>query len=147
MEARYPGQVYNLRIPLEVSRVREETLPKMVADFHEAHEKRYFVCEQDAPVEMVNWGVTSIGLMPKASLQKHPFAGKDSSTALKGKRKVYFAGMGGFADTPVYDGAKLRHGMEIEGHAIIEDYASTPVIPPWAKVSVTQWSDYFMELS
>ncbi|MDP6559844.1 MAG: hydantoinase/oxoprolinase family protein, partial [Candidatus Binatia bacterium] len=92
MEARYPGQVYNLRIPLEVSRVREETLPKMVADFHEAHEKRYFVCEQDAPVEMVNWGVTSIGLMPKASLQKHPFAGKDSSTALKGKRKVYFAG-------------------------------------------------------
>lgn len=146
MEARYPGQVYNLRIPLEVNRVDESALSKMVQDFHDAHEKRYFVAERDAPVEMMNWGVTSVGRMPTASLQEQPFAGKDASGALKGKRKAYFAELGGFVETPVYDGVGLRHGMEVQGHAIIEDYASTPVIPPWARVTVTRWGDYFMEL-
>lgn len=147
MEARYPGQVYNLRIPLETSRVSEETLPKMVKDFHDFHEKLYFVAERDSPVEMLNWGVSSIGLMPKLSLPKQPVAGKDTSAALRGKRKAYFAELGGFVDTPIYDGGKLRHGMEVKGPAIIEDYGSTPVIPPWAKVTVTEWGDYLMELS
>lgn len=146
VEARYPGQIYTLPIRLPNGRVRPEDVPWIVEAFHGLHEKRYVTSERDSFLEMLEWRVSATGVMPKMRLPEQPAVGQDASAALKGRRPAYFEGLGGMVDTPVYDGTRLAHGMMFEGPAIIDDLASTPVIPPGARVTVTRWGDYYMEL-
>lgn len=142
--ARYPGQVYELQIPLRSSRVSQDSLPQMVDDFHSEHERRYFTSERTNYIEMLCWRVTATGVMPRITFPEQPLGSEDTSPALKGKRKAYL--YGGFIDTPIYDGGKLVHGMIIQGPAIIEDYGSSPLIPRGVKCTITKLGDYYLEL-
>jgi len=80
-------------------------------------------------------------------LTKQPFSGKNPSGALKRKRRVYFKELGGFVETPCYDGDKLRHGNVIKGPAIIEEKKTTVVVPPRSKVAVDAYENYLVTLS
>jgi N-methylhydantoinase A len=50
--------------------------------------------------------------------------------ALIGVRAVEFGVLGGRLDTPVYDRARLLQGHRIVGPALVQEYASTTVLPP-----------------
>jgi N-methylhydantoinase A len=60
-------------------------------------------------------------------LESWPEGGADASRAIKDTRPAYF---GGWVDTPILDGDKLRAGNRIEGPAIIEEVTTTIVIFP-----------------
>ncbi|HVH63370.1 MAG TPA: hydantoinase/oxoprolinase family protein, partial [Candidatus Dormibacteraeota bacterium] len=57
-------------------------------------------------------------------------AGDDASAALAGSREAYWPTVGGFAETPVYEFARLRPGNRLLGPAIIQAPLTTAVIPP-----------------
>ncbi len=78
--------------------------------------------------------------------KEQPYGGKDASPAHKGKRKAYFTDLGGFVDTSVYDGNKLRYGNEINPPAIIEEETTTIVIPPGSKATVSKRGNYIIEV-
>ena len=48
----------------------------------------------------------------------------------KGTRPVFFAELGGFVDTPVYDHYALAPGVAVQGPAIVEQRESTVVVGP-----------------
>jgi N-methylhydantoinase A len=59
--------------------------------------------------------------------------------AVKGVRPAYFPEHRGFAETTVYDRARLAPGDEIRGPAVVEEEGSTLVIGPGgtARVAAT----------
>jgi N-methylhydantoinase A len=60
-------------------------------------------------------------------------------SAVKGVRPAYFPEHRGFAETTVYDRARLALGDEIRGPAVVEEEGSTLVIGPsgTARVAAT----------
>ena len=144
---RYPKEVYSIDIPLRVSRITPDMISQLVDDFHATHEKRYMTKDLMSYIECTDWRVLGIGVMPKFSLKEQFDNNGDTSKALKSKRNAYFEELGGFTETPVYDGSKLSYRMEIAGPAIIEDFLTTTVIIPDSKVTVNKVGSYIMELS
>jgi N-methylhydantoinase A len=57
-------------------------------------------------------------------------------SALKGSRQAYFAALGGFVETPVYDRYALEPGTPIDGPAVFEEDESTFIIGPGARARV-----------
>jgi len=71
----------------------------------------------------------------------------DASRHIKGQRDVYFEEKYGFVPTFVYDGDAMEVGNILEGPAIIEQSTTTIVVPPGARVDVTEYGDYLMNLA
>lgn len=142
--ARYPGQLHDLTITLPRSRVSSDL--ELTNIFHETHHRKYSVCRPDTTVDFVGWTVIGTGIVDKFTGEKQLSRHTDVSKALKERRQVYFLEMRNMVDIPVYGGNKLVNGNVIKDPAIVEDVFSTPVIPPWAIVTVTEAGDYYMEL-
>ena len=145
--ARYPMQISEIDMPLRGSRLTDEMITQLEADFHAAHELRYAVCDPDSHIECTDWRVVSIGVMPKLVFKENTYSGKDASVAIKGRRSAYFEEAGGFTDTPLYDGDKLGFGMELDGPAIVESPLTTIVVIPGAKLIVNKMGNFVMELA
>ncbi len=144
--ARYPRQSFELEVPLRSSRLSPDSIGQLVQDFHDHHERTYAVSERSSQVEFTDWRVVATGVMPKITLPVQSHGGADATHALKGRRKAYFKALGGFADTPIYEGPKLVHGNKLKGAAVIEEPTTTIVVWPGWEVTVTENGDYFMEL-
>jgi N-methylhydantoinase A len=55
-EARYPGQVWELELPVTTPRfTAEESVERLREDFHLLHESLFAVCDRDSPVEVIGW--------------------------------------------------------------------------------------------
>ena len=65
---------------------------------------------------------------------------------MKGHRRAYFADLGGFVDTPLYDRSALKAGATFEGPAIVEEKDSTAVIGPHATVRVDEYQNLIVTL-
>jgi len=70
----------------------------------------------------------------------------DVSGFVKGKRDVYFEEKLGFVPTTIYDGDRMIAGNVVNGPAIIEQRTTTVVVPPDARLEVTEFGDYLMKL-
>ncbi len=147
VEARYPLQIWmEVRNPVPAGRLSEEDVSTLADRFHETYESMYTYCLPDSPVEFVTWGVTGVGLIPKVSPREQPLCKEDASIAKKGERMVYLEEEKRRVRTAVYDGAKLAHGMKVEGPGVIEDPFTTVVVIPGSRMTVTQCGDYCMDL-
>jgi N-methylhydantoinase A len=60
------------------------------------------------------------------------------------KRKVFFEGE--WVETPIIDREKLKAGNEFYGPAVIVEYSSTSLIPPWTKVKVDCFGNLIVEV-
>ena len=145
--ARYHDQVSAIDMPFRGSQITPDTISQLVEDFHTAHKKRYAVNDPTSYIEFTDWRVLGIGCMPRLTLKEQSYAGEDPSKAVKDKREAYFEETGGFTQTPVYDGNKLRYGMKINGPAIIEDPLTNTIVIPNSTVTVNKVGSYVMELS
>jgi N-methylhydantoinase A len=140
-------QVNEIEMPLDGSQLIPEKIRQLETDFHNAHKKRYEVNDPASYIELTDWRVVGIGVIPKLMLKEQPYSEEDASIAIKSKRSAYFQEAGGFIETPIYDGNKLTYGMKIDGPAIIEDPLTTTVIIPDSKVVLDKMGSYVMELS
>jgi N-methylhydantoinase A len=127
-EMRYKGQLHEILVELPPERLGPASIPVIEERFAAAYETLFKRSLPGRPLEALTWHVDVSGPRPEVSFD---FARPEGfgSTALKGRRSVYF-GASGFADTPVYDRYQLGPGEGFDGPAIIEERESTVVVPP-----------------
>jgi N-methylhydantoinase A len=122
---RYRGQSYE--VPVEVPSIAgPQALADLVRRFHAAHQRRYGHMAQAEAVEIVNFQVTAIGLIPKPRLQVFAAPARTKVTP-DGMRRAHFNAIEG-RDVPVWRRVDLPAGARIEGPAIIEEKTSTTVL-------------------
>jgi N-methylhydantoinase A len=137
LEMRYAGQGYELAVPIERLPLGPGDLARCRDAFDELHRRQHGHAAPDQPVEVVNYRVEAIGLVPGVTVPDPPPASEPVESAQVGERPVLFPTL---ADepraVPVYDRARLLPGHAFPGPAIVEQYDATTVICPEQDVTV-----------
>ncbi len=144
LDMRYAGQSYELNIPyhngIEVTNPSHNTggeIQTLIEKFHAAHAQRFGYARTDAPVEVVNLRLTTIGETDKPPIQPTPGsppvtregqADSDASEACSFQTPVIFENEA--LPTNFYRREALRPGNQIAGPAIVTEFSATTVIPP-----------------
>jgi N-methylhydantoinase A len=147
---RYRGQSYEVAVPVPQLRGAQD-LADLIRRFHEAHQRRYGHMAEIEAVEIVNFQVTAIGLIPKPAPKM--FDGPDAPGTSQEKaretphgiRQVYFSANDAL-DVPVIRRSALRPATEIKGPAVIEEKTSTVVLYPEQRAQVDQYLNIDVEL-
>ena len=137
-QCRYPGQTWDIDVPVASGAVTAKTIAKIVEDFHAIHEREHTYARRDEDVLIAGVRVRSKGLSDKPAMP--PQKGGGGAPAPKAHRKAYFGA--GYKRTPVYDGDRLRAGSKISGPAIIEEPFTTIVVPPRWTVKLDKQGNY-----
>src|SRR5881392_368977 len=153
-EMRYAGQGHQVECGVVLGALSTESLPAITASFENAYRALYHRLPQGVPVEALNWRLTVSGPEPGTGLSGRSEPGRalirppsvhasrsaptttGSARATKGARQAYFAEVGDFVETPVYDRYALHAGAEFAGPAIVEERESTAVVGPGARCRV-----------
>ncbi len=146
VDLRYEGQSYELNTPTPANTpLTAEVVRGVIDTFHKLHYQVYAYGSVDEKVEFINLRLTAIGLVPEVKLgsaQAGPATNGDD--AVKGQRQVYFFAHG-FVETPILDRIKLSPGATFSGPCLIEEVASTTVVPPEATARVDEYGSMIIE--
>lgn len=140
---RYVGQGYEVEVPLEIETMISEDRGEITRLFEIVY-RGLFGRTEKMPLEVISWRVVVSGPTPNFSL-KTSFANPDTGGTQKGQRPVYFGESAGFAETTVYDRAKLPPGFTAFGPAIVEERESTLVVPPGFTLTVQVSGNMLLE--
>jgi N-methylhydantoinase A len=142
-DMRYLGQAYEITIPLPNSKLSQKDIESLRARFHEAHQMKYGHAAVQEPVELVNVRVTGLGRFTK--MRRRPIKKSRRRTALKEKRRVYFAGTERFEVCGVYERSRLGRGETITGPALIEQIDSTTLVEPNSVCTVDRFGNLILK--
>jgi N-methylhydantoinase A len=134
-DLRYVGQGYELNVAAG---------PRMLADFHAAHRRRYGHADERKPVEVVNVRLRMVAASDEITLPRKPLAVPGCAHAILKQKRVMFAGE--WAETPVFQRGSLSPGNCFEGPAIVHEYSATTVVPPACAARVDEYSNMVIEL-
>lgn len=127
IDMRYVGQDFSVHTPIAEASLSADDSQELRKGFDDIHARRYGHKASGEPVEMVNVRLTARGRRIHPDVPTLDSVRRD---ALKETRSVYFDEIDGWIDCPIYDRELLHSGQEIEGPAIIEEYASTTLLFP-----------------
>lgn len=137
LDMRYEGQSYEIMVPFNGDHIM---------NFHRFHEKVYGYKSKDNTVEIVNIRLRAKGVQEKPEYEK---TGRTSSQPLKeafiGEREVVFDLKA--EKTQIIDRQRLMNGNRINGPAIVTEYSSTIVIPPFANAYVDEFDNMILEIN
>jgi N-methylhydantoinase A len=131
-EMRYSGQAYELAVPVRAG----DRLADVLLRFHEEHLKTYGHRSDSDPVDLVSVRILARVLPPDGTTnyERLAAAARDQRKAQpETSRRAYFGKKFGFIDTPVVDRASLTSSWR-DGPVIVEEYDSTCIVPPRARV-------------
>jgi N-methylhydantoinase A len=129
VDMRYKGQFHEVELPLPGGTVGPAMRDFMVSEFHKKHEELYGY-RDEVETERKALSVSSY----------------EAGKFVKSRRDVYFEDEFGFVPTQVFDGDLLQAGNIVEGPAIVEQRTTTVVVPPKARLEVTNYGDYLVIL-
>jgi N-methylhydantoinase A len=137
LDMRYEGQSYEIIVPFN---------DDFIEAFHGLHEKKYGYRNQDKTVEIVNLRLRARGVPDKPTFEKSRLSSeKPDHEALLGQREVVFDYKP--AKTLIMHREKLVSGNRISGPAVLVEYSSTIVVPPFAEASVDEYGNLIMKIS
>ncbi|MCG8689661.1 MAG: hydantoinase/oxoprolinase family protein [Minwuiales bacterium] len=141
---RYAGQSYDLPVDLGEpwrGSLAPDVLDKLIARFHDLHQRRYAYRIEAETVELVQLRVSVVG-----SERDYPLpAAADEGDARQGeKRAVYFTAHGGRLEADVWDRRTLRDGWRVDGPALIEGEGSSALVPPGWRAETDKWRNLVM---
>lgn len=137
LDMRYQGQSYEIMVPFS---------PDYCDQFHLLHEQTYGYSNQQKMIEIVNVRLRALGKPDKPEFPKIPYLGKElNSAAVITRREVTFEGQPHL--TRVIDRNQLGYGNRIQGPAIIVEYSSTIVVPPFAAGRIDQFGNIILEIN
>jgi N-methylhydantoinase A len=143
---RYHGQSYEVGVPFTSLRGAQD-MTALIDRFHDAHRRRYGHMAQAEAVEIVNFQVTAVGLIPKPTMQTFDApAGAQPQAAPPAVRQVYF-NAGDPCDAPVLRRSALSPGLCIAGPAVIEEKTSTTVLYPGQRATIDAYLNIEVELA
>ena len=137
-DLRYQGQEHTVKIPFS------STLAENLERFHDAHSRAYSF-KLDRQVELVTMHVTIRRHTHQTRLQELPCPGKTLEQAQKGTRVVDFD-EDGCHETNIYDRAVLEPDMCVNGPAVIEEEASTCLLPPGRSATVDTFGNLHLTI-
>ena len=143
VDARYAGQSYELALPL-TDAGGWTALPTA---FHAAHQARFGHHDAAAPIEIVSFGVTAVGLIDAPELPQIA-GGSEQPSATPTRRRVFFENdeAGRWEETAVYQRMELRAGNVIRGPAVIEEISATTVLYPGDAARVDRYGSLLVEV-
>jgi N-methylhydantoinase A len=143
---RYRGQSYEVAVP--VGRLRDAAdMAALKSRFHDAHRRRYGHMAQAEAVEIVNFQVTAVGLIPRPTLQSFDVPAEGAATAAPHARRPAWFNGGDACDVPVLRRDALRPGMRIAGPAVIEEKTATTVLYPGQRATIDAYLNIEVELA
>ncbi|WP_033290664.1 hydantoinase/oxoprolinase family protein [Amycolatopsis jejuensis] len=148
LDVRYEGQVREVIVPLHTRtrKISPVNLSRAVSEFHEIHHQLYAHKRPAQPVQIVSLRLELTGLRQTVETPPRPFAGDDPAAARVGTRPMYFERLGGFAETPVYDGTLVEPGNVITGPAAIHEPGTTIVVCDGQEAMLDQYETYVIEV-
>jgi len=127
VEARYPAQAWDLRVPLADRPLRADVGARAIEDaFHREHLHRNGTQDPGARVEVLAWGVRAEIALDATHVPAALGAAPGDGAARTDD--VVFAARR--ERTPRYRGAALRPRQTIAGPAIVDEPTTTVVVPP-----------------
>jgi N-methylhydantoinase A len=147
-DLRYVGQGYELKIALPDGAIDAQGLAKVWSDFHAAHQAEYGHRFEASPIEIVNIGVSGVGVMPKLRASRAPEGGSFEKATVRTGRCLFRVGgeLRPF-DTVFLQRKLLPAGERFFGPAIILQKDSTTVVPPGASAIVDPSNNILIALS
>ncbi len=143
IEMRYMAQYHDIEVTgFPASDITSEDIAQGLRRFHQRHEELYSFSLPFIPVELRNLRLAAKAKGVKFPVKKIATGTKDASGALKRKRLCFFDG--GYVETPIYDGARLKSANVIKGPAVIEEITTTVVIPRGFGCSVDKYGSYIL---
>jgi N-methylhydantoinase A len=122
-DLRFVGQAHQLTVPVPSD-------GDLIGQFEREYARVYGRVPPGVGVQALQWRLTARGPTPTAPVHA---AAAAAATAPR-TRQAYFAGA--LRDTPVYPRASLPPGATLAGPALVEEDASTSVIPPGWRLTV-----------
>ncbi len=146
-DMRYVGQEHAVSVDIPTALFRARDAAGIKAAFDAAHEERYGYASADEAAEIVSLRCSVIGAMPKPALERIAAGGAAPDAAARTlERPVWFTGPG-FVRTAAFDRRRLQAGNRITGPALVEEYASTTVVPPGAALEVDPFGNLSIEVA
>ena len=146
-QACYAGQVWQLSLNLPRSRVpHDAALAELVEAFHQLHATIYTVRSDTDPIEISEWNVQAIGLLPDVEVPALKASGRDQAPTPSSHRTAFLPEMRRAIDIPVYQGDLLPIECDVEGPAIIDDRLTSLLVNPGARARLTRFGSYVVEL-
>lgn len=142
-DMRYLGQDFELVVPFDrTSLGSDDVIPALVDAFNTMHREQYGYASPGKEIEIVAMRVMAVASGPALPDAPRPAQGSDARV---GERSVWFRQVGRVT-TPVLMRERLPGGTVLAGPALLEQMDSTVVVPPGARISVTDTGDIVMDL-
>lgn len=136
LDMRYEGQSYEILVPFG---------KKPIEMFHSLHEKRFGYLNREKSVEIVNLRMRARGVPEKPKFVRSPLSSdRPPDDAFIGQREVIFDNQPVLSKIIKRDG--LKSGNRLKGPAVIVEYSSTLLVPPFADVFMDGYRNLIMEI-
>jgi N-methylhydantoinase A len=142
-DMRYVGQEHSVTVELPIELFNTHDFDGIKKIFDQTHLQRYAFNSENSQAEIVNLQSSVIGLLPKPIIKKQT---KNKEPIQKEVRKVYYKQHNGFVDTDVYQRTDLKHGMQLNGPLLVEEYASTTVLFPGDQLEISEYGDLIITI-
>lgn len=123
LDCRYLRQYHEVSVAVSQENIDDKDEAAIGAAFHIEHNRLFGYSledDADAPVEIINVRVQSVGEVAKPTFRTEAKSDADVSHAIKGERSIYIPEDKEFRRVKVYDGHKMVHGNHVDGPAMIE---------------------------
>jgi N-methylhydantoinase A len=146
-DMRYQGQEHTVTVPLPANLDAANAREVIRNAFDAAYAQQFSHNAPDQDAELVTIRVAVVGELHKPKLTHIPQGGEEPvSEAIRGSRKVLYAGARERVEARVYDRRLLLSGNAIEGPALIDEHASTTVIGPHERLEVNRYGHLVIEV-
>jgi N-methylhydantoinase A len=145
-QGRYLYQSWDIEVPFEMAgaRLKKGDLPRLVAAFHQMHERIYTIKDEGDVVEFTTWKVRAMGDTGGAGRRGRALPPQMTKPVPKSHRAVYI-GKGNHPQVPVYEGADLGAGATIAGPAVIELPTTTILLLPKQTATTDEHGNFLVE--
>jgi len=136
LDMRYQGQSFELMVPFGED---------YITRFHLLHEKTYGFSDAGRSVEIVNLRLRARGQRDKPDFPALPRGGPHlPKAAVIARQPVCFSGK--WRDSLVLDREKLLAENRFQGPAILTEYSSTIIVPPFAAGRVDSMGNVLLDI-
>jgi N-methylhydantoinase A len=148
VDARYSGQSYELTLPLADA----AQWPALPQGFHAMHQARFGHHDAACPVEIVNFGVTAVGMIDAPELPQIAQGSEPPAPAARaGSRRVFYEAddpdqAGQWLEAQIYQREQLLAGNVIHGPAVIEEISATNVLYPGDVARVDRYASMLVDV-
>ncbi|MCD6727404.1 MAG: hydantoinase/oxoprolinase family protein [Solirubrobacteraceae bacterium] len=136
-EVRYLGQAYEVGVPIEFNgEVDQGVFDRLIADFHDQHERAYAFANRDEPCEI---RIQRLFVTATVGDQLAAAGADEVGEPSSGRGRVVYHGEE--LDCLVVDRSGLRPGDEVVAPAVVLQEDATTFIPPGVRAHVAPTGD------